>query len=195
MAFNINDFRSDGLRLGGARPNQFEINIYPPFQSAAAPKIRMMARAASVPPMILGEVQVAYFGRFIKVNGDREFPDWQVTIYNDEDFKLRLLFENWSNRINTLISNRMDPSVYATGYKVGADVTQMGKDGRILRSYQFDGLWPKMVDAMPLDWAMTNSIQEFTVTFAYDWWTPSDQPVSSTEGDYSPTLPDDGVQG
>lgn len=195
MGFNIADFRADGLRLGGARPNQFEINIFPPFQSNTSSKIRMMARAASVPPMIVGEVQVAYFGRFIKVNGDREFPDWNVTIYNDEDYKLRLLFENWSNRINTLISNRMDPSVYATGYKVNAEVTQFGKDGHGIRTYQFDGLWPKVVDAMPLDWAMTNSIQEFNVTFAYDWWAPSDQPGNASDGDYSPTLPDDGFGG
>lgn len=190
MSFNINDFKARGLTLGGARPNQFEINIFPPFQNQAASKISMVAHSATVPPMEMGEAVAMYFGRAIKLAGDRTFPDWNVTIYNDEDFRIRTLFEDWSNRMNTLISNRMDPSVYATGYKVEATVRQFGKDGTPIREYIFEGLWPKVVDSMGLQWAAQNQIQEFNVTFAYDLWKPS--PIVPVEGDYSPLLPSDG---
>lgn len=192
MSFNIQDFKANGLRLGGARPNQFDVSIFFPFQTNSANRLRFNARAASVPPSVIDEVPAYYYGRAVKYAGDRTFPDWEITVYNDEDFAFRLLFENWSNRINTLISNRMDPSVYPTGYKVDGEVTQMGKDGHILRVYKFQGLWPKIVDTMPLDWSAQNQLQEFSVTFAYDLWTPGDQ-ILNLEGDYSPVLPDDGI--
>lgn len=189
MSFNIESFRSNGLQLGGVRPNQFELNIYFPFASNNSSRLSVLARAASIPPMIVDDVPVYYYGRPIKYAGDRSFPDWEITVYNDEDYALRLLFENWSNRINTLISNRMDPTVYATGYKVDGDVTQFGKDGHVIRTYQFVGLWPKVVEAMPVDWSATNQIQEFNVTLAYDYWVPVE--TSGLDGDYSPTLSDD----
>lgn len=190
MSFNVNEFRANGLKLGGARPNQFEVNIYVPFSTNGS-RLRFLCRAASIPPMVVDEVPVYYYGRPVKYAGDRSFPDWNVTIYNDEDFALRLMFENWSNRINTLISNRMDPSVYATDYKVEADVKQFGKDGHIIKTYQFEGMWPKIVNEMPLDWSATNQIQEFNVTLAYDLWKPAGAATPGGD-DYSPTLPEDG---
>lgn len=148
-----------------------------------------------MPPAVVDDVPAYYYGRAMKLAGDRTFPDWEITVYNDEDFALRLLFENWNNRINTLISNRMDPSVYPTGYKVDGEVIQEGKDGHIIRSYKFHGLWPKIVDTMPLDWSAQNQLQEFSVTFAYDLWVPGVNLGGATEGDYSPVLPDDTVFG
>lgn len=190
--FNIDTFRAQGLQLGGARPSQFEVNMFFPFQAGTAQRFRFMCRAASIPPAQIDEVPVMYFGRAVKYAGDRSFPDWVVTVMNDEDYSLRLLFENWSNRINTLVSNRMDSSVYPTGYKVQAEVTQYGKAGDAIRAYTFDGLWPKLVDSMPLDWAATNQIQEFNVTLAYDLWKPATTGLGASEGDYSPVLSDDG---
>lgn len=192
MAFNIQDFKANGLQLGGARPNQFEVDIFFPFQASNTDRLKFLARAASVPPSVIDEIPVYYFGRPTKLAGDRTFPDWELTIYNDEDFAMRLLFENWSNRINTLISNRMSSDVYPTGYKVDGEVRQFGKDGAIIKTYQFQGLWPKIVDTMPLDWSAQNQIQEFNVTLAYDLWIPGDDTgQASLAGNYSPTLSDD----
>lgn len=87
----------------------------------------------------------------------------------------------------------MDPSVYPTGYKVDGEVIQEGKDGAILRRYRFHGLWPKIVDTMPLDWSAQNQLQEFSVTFAYDLWVPGQSLGGTLEGDYSPLLADDNV--
>jgi hypothetical protein len=192
MAFNVNEFKAQGLRLGGARPNQFRVDIFFPFQSNNGARLRFLCRAASVPPSVVDEIPVYYFGRAVKYAGDRTFPDWEVTIMNDEDFALRRLFENWSNRINTLVSNRMDNSVFPTGYKVNGTVEQLGKTGNTIAVYNFEGMFPKIVDTMPLDWASQNQIQEFNITLAYDLWTPGDQ-LLGLDGSYSPVLPDDGV--
>lgn len=195
MPFNVHEFQANGLRLGGARPNQFEVIMTFPFQANNAERFRYVCRAASIPPAVIDEAPAYWFGRAIKYAGDRTFPDWETTIYNDEDFALRVLFENWSNRINTLISNRMDPSVYPVGYKVDAEVRQFGKDGRVIRSYIFEGLWPKIVDTMPVDWSAQNQLQEFTVTFAYDLWRPNNAAgLGNLDGSYSPILPGDGTE-
>lgn len=194
MAFNINDFKANGLRLGGARPNQFEVDIFFPFQSTNTNRFKFNCRAASIPPMIVDEAPAFYFGRAIKFAGDRTFPDWEITVYNDEDYSMRHLFEKWSNQINTLVSNRMDDSVFPVGYKVNAEVKHLGKAGDILNIYQFEGIWPKNIDAMPLDWSSTNQLQEFSVTLAYDLWRPaSGRLIGQGTDAFSPTLADDGA--
>jgi hypothetical protein len=110
------------------------------------------------------------------------FPDWEVTIMNDEDYSLRNMMENWSNEMNTLISNRMSNRAHPMAYKADAHVTHYAKNGPVIREYSFQGLWPKVVDTMQLDWASVNQIQEFNVVFAYDLWVPAGQTR------YSPTL-------
>lgn len=191
MPFNVADFRSRGLKLGGARPNQFEVTIHAAFsnQKSAMEQITFVARAASIPPAIVEEIPVFYFGRAIKYAGDRVFPPWDLTIMNDEDYAVRNFFETWSNHMNALISNRMDPAVHATKYKAQGFVKQFGKTGDTIREYELDGVWPSVVDAMPLDWAAQNQIQEFNVTLAYDFWRPAGG--STGNAPYSPTLAPD----
>lgn len=176
MAFNINNFRSQGLVAGGARPSLFEVNMtFPtgvglPNREQSVP---FLVRAAQIPAATIDPIEVPYFGRKIKFAGDRTFADWTVTVMNDEDFKLRGAFENWSNKINSLVGNiaALPPNI-ANGYKASATVIQYGRDGNKLREYYFDGIFPTTIDAIALDWDNTNAIETFDVTFSYDWWEP-----------------------
>ncbi len=175
MPFNIDTFRAGGLKMGGARPALFDILITPPAivqNAGAAAQYTLLAKAASVPPAIVGDVHIPYFGRMVKYSGDREYPDWEVTVLNDEDFVLRRIMESWSNEMNTSVTNQMTTQTHPLNYKASAIVTQYSKDNVAIASYQFDGLWPKVVDTMQLDWGNQNSIQEFNLTFAYDYWIP-----------------------
>jgi hypothetical protein len=194
MAFNVSEFKANGLRFGGARPNQFSVDIFPPFATPNANRIRLLCKAASIPPAILGEIRVSYFGRAIKVPGDREFPGWSVTIYNDDDMSMRVMMERWSNEMNSLISNRMSEAVYPQGYKQSAIVTQYTKIGAIARQWELRGLWPSDVAAMPLDWDATNQIQQFDVNFAYDEWAPYANESVAIPEDFNPIIEDvDGI--
>ena len=65
----------------------------------------------------VGEFEVPYFGRKIKIAGDRTFADWQVNIMNDEDFGVRSMFETWSNALNRHVSNVRYPVLSREGYK------------------------------------------------------------------------------
>ena len=100
MAFNINDIRSQ-LALGGARPALFQVIMNNPANSGGDAKVPFMARAAQIPASTIGTIEVPYFGRKIKIAGDRTFAEWTVTVVNDEDFLIRNAMEEWMQNINS----------------------------------------------------------------------------------------------
>lgn len=170
MAFNLQDFKSSGLALHGARPTLFQVDIasVPTGTDAgtATTKISFMCRATQLPPAIVQSIPVGYMGRDIKVSGDREFPDWNVNIINDEDFAVRDMLEKWSMYQNSMVDNlRTD-----INYKMSAIITQYGKDGGTLRQYEMIGIFPSTVGPIELSWDNKNQIETFDCTFAYDWW-------------------------
>lgn len=170
MAFNISNFRSGGLVYGGARPSQFEIQMKNPLNDTKADeKITLLARSAQLPGMSTGSIDIPYFGRQIKIAGDRTFQDYQITIMNDEDFVIRRMFEEWSQNINSLIGNKRELAKYKVDH---VEVTQFGKTGEKLRKYVFDGMFPTQISPINLDWDQTNQIETFDVTFSYDWFEP-----------------------
>ena len=91
MAFNINEIKSQ-LALGGARPSLFQVTLTNPVNAAADLKFPFMCRAAQMPASTLGLIEVPYFGRKIKIAGDRTFAEWTVTCINDEDMIIRGIY-------------------------------------------------------------------------------------------------------
>lgn len=184
MPFNIEQFKSNGLILSGARPSQFEIRMtgWPASGSVAPQKVTLLAKASSAPPSIIDSVDVPYFGRKIKVYGDRIYPNWAVTFMNDEDFNLRDRLEAWHNAINTPDTNLMvgttplvtNQTAGTTSYKQDMEVIHYGKAGNIIRIYKIYGAFPVSIDAIPLDWDATNQFEQYNVEFAYDYWKSGD---------------------
>lgn len=170
MAFNISEMRSQ-LVGGGARPTLFEVQITNPVNGAADFKVPFMVKASSLPSSTLTAIEVPYFGRKIKVAGDREFEDWEVTIVNDEDFAIRNAMEAWMNAINSHVGNLRDRTRLAPEtYKTQAQIRQFSKSGDMIREYSFNGLFPTNVAAIETSWETNSTIEEFSVTFGYDWW-------------------------
>lgn len=170
MAFSINDIRSQ-LALGGARQSLFQVTFQNPANGTGTIKVPFMCKAAQIPATNLGTIEVPYFGRKIKLAGDRTYDSWTVTVINDEDFLIRNAMEEWSNKINTFLGNlRAFGSAAPSVYKSVAEVVQFSKTGQPLRTYRFHGIFPESVTAIDLDWAATDAIEEFQVTFQYDWW-------------------------
>jgi hypothetical protein len=193
LAFNLNNFKADGLKFGGARPSEFDVAIFPPFSTVESSRSVLFVTAASLPGFNLGQTVVPYFGNSIKFDGDRSYDNFDVTINNDEDFAIRAMLERWSNHINALVSNRMDPTFWPTAYKGSAEVTQYGKDGRVLRVYRMIGLWPATITPIQLDWSMQNMIETYQVSFSVDYIEPIAQ--NSSADQYNVILPDEPNQG
>jgi len=173
MAFNINEIRSQ-LTLGGARPSLFQVRINNPAESAGDLKAPFLIRASQIPASTLGLIEVPYFGRKLKIAGDRTFAEWPVTVLNDEDFLIRNGLEAWSHEINAHQENvRGFGSASPSAYKSDATVTQFSKTGVPIREYKFVGIYPAQIEEIQLDWEAVDQIQQFSCIFQYDYWTVS----------------------
>ena len=80
--------------------------------------------------------------------------------------------EKWSNSINDLqtAQGSINPEVYQRT----AQVKQLSREGsapgdpeKVLRIYNFVGIYPNTVSSIPLDFGATDQIEEFQVTFNY----------------------------
>ena len=175
MAFNVAEFRSNMIG-DGARPNLFSVSlVFPTIASngvVAGQKVTFMAKAAQLPGSSVGTVPVYYFGREMKFAGNRTFPDWTLQIINDEDFAIRNSLESWLNSLNSHEGNlRSGSASNPTSYTTEATVTQYGKTGNQLKSYKFVGMFPIDVAPIDLDWGSNDTIEEYSVTFSYQYWT------------------------
>lgn len=170
MSFNVNEIKSQ-LTFGGARPTLFQVTFQNPANSIADIKVPFMCEATQLPASTIGVTPIPYFGRVIKLAGDRVVSDWAVTIINDEDFLIRNALEEWSNRINSFQGNlRSFGSASPLLYKSQAQVTQYSKTGVPIRVYQFNGIWPISIGDIGLSWSDRDAIERFNVTFAVDYW-------------------------
>ena len=179
MAFTIDKFRSGALSAGGARANLFEVvisDIDATLMTAAGVKeFTFACKAAAIPAQTIGVVEVPYFGRVVKVPGNKTFDNWSVTIINDEGFAIRNGFEKWVASMGTHIGNVQSSasSALESGLYGAAEVTHFGKTGNtdIIAKYNFVNMFPVSVSEITLGWDANDAIEEFTVEFAYDYWT------------------------
>lgn len=164
MAFNLNTFKAFALENGGYRPSLFEVQI-----SYLGQDFSFLCQASQVPAMTMGVVEVPYFGRKIKVAGDRTYADWSTTVMIEEDFTSRAELENWNLKINEPIANIRDPEFIAENYKQTANVILYSKNGVPVRTYTLEGCWPSEVGTVELDWNTTDTIGTYTVTWSFDY--------------------------
>jgi len=181
--FNVEDFKAK-LQYGGARPNLFKIEIttwggQQTLDGALGEKMSYLAKASSLPASTVAKIPVNFRGRIINVAGDRSFEDWTVTFYNDNDFSIRNKFEEWMHSYMNAHVGNIGPTE-PNQYKADMSVHQLTKDGETAKIYKFVGAFPTSVASIGLDFGTENSIEEFEVTFAYDYWVDSSNNQQST---------------
>lgn len=188
MAFNVNDFISAYMEKDGYRPNLFEVS----FSNFISPGTIFTAKAASIPSSTIGSAKTAYFGRTSKFAGNRSFSNWTATFIIDEkDFSLgsraiRGQFETWMARINKHEENkRLSAAVTpitGSGYFSNIAVKIYGKAGGQISQYNIWYAFPISVSPINLDWGANDTIAEFTVTFAYQWWEKKSYSIVNISG-------------
>jgi len=167
---NINDFKAK-LAGGGARPNQFKVTMPFPGYAQVGGEIEELAflcKVTQLPAMTVGMVTVPFRGRQIKIAGDRTFADWTITVINDTNFKLRNAFERWQNGINNMTDG--EGLTNPADYQVDAFVDQLDRNGATIKSYTLRGAYPIEVAAIELDYGNNDTIEEFQVTFNYQYF-------------------------
>ena len=161
---NISDFKS-ALIGGGARPNLFEVELTTLPDAVTgwdADIFRFMCKAAALPAQNIASIDVPFRGRIFKVAGDRTIDTWTVTVINDEDFRIRNAFENWTQQIADLDTNigATNPESYMTNAKVfqlGRGAQKASKDSSgdanvVLKEYEFVDIFPTTVSSIDLSY-------------------------------------------
>lgn len=177
MSFNVNEFITAYMERDGYRPNLFEIY----FTNFISSETLIRAKATSIPASTIGSARTAYFGRTSKFAGNRSFSNWTTTfIVDEDDFALRGggtgirgQFETWMARINKHeLNKRVSGSVTPITGSYFSNITALlyGKDGNPISEYNIWHAFPISVSPINLDWGANDTIAEFTVTFAYQWW-------------------------
>jgi len=173
----LSNFKSK-LIGGGARPNLFEVELTTlpsSVQGWDSDMFKFMCKAANMPAQNVASIDVPFRGRTFKVAGDRTIDPWTITIINDEDFRLRRAFEEWSEQIAKLDNNlgTTEPAAYmvnAKVYQLGRGSTASSKDNSgtsnaVLAEYEFVDIFPTNVSQIDLSYDSTDTIEEFTVEF------------------------------
>ena len=172
MPFNINDIRAQ-LTGGGARPNLFEVVL--PFPAIANPgaatmKMTFTCKGAQIPGSDIGTVEVPYFGRIVKMAGNRSFAEWTTTVINDEDFAVYNSIQTWMNAINSHAENVRGAGTAPGDYQATADVVHYGKAGDEIKRMTIINMWPSSLAPIDLAWETNDVLEEFTCTWQYDYW-------------------------
>ncbi len=168
----LDGFKSQ-FKFGGARANQFEVQLVAPSGvSFDGSTFSFYVKAASLPGHTVEEVAINYRGRILYIDGDRTFDTWSTTVMNDTDFGVRNALEDWMNYINNVNTNVSASGGTATeisSMMSDLRVIQFGRnaEGEILKEYALKSCWPTSVGPIELSWDTRNEVETFEVTWRY----------------------------
>lgn len=178
--FNVERFRS-ALTNGGARPNQFAVQLsfptYVAAQSIAVARAPFLINIAELPGQTVNPAIVQYRGREVKFAGDRIFAPYTITVMNDAEMSIRNGIEQWMGGMEDNASKfgRLQPAEYQRDI----DVLQLDRNGNILKSYRLINAFPVDLSPVALDFGANDQISQFTVTFQYQHFTTASNPLGS----------------
>jgi hypothetical protein len=178
--FNVERFKS-ALTNGGARPNQFAVQLsFPTYVTSATLAVArapFLVSVAELPGQTVNPAIVQYRGREVKFVGDRVYAPWTITVLNDAEMSIRTAMEQWMNGMEDYANKfgRLQPSEYQRD----AQVFQLDRNGNALKSYSIVNAFPVDLSAVGLDFGANDQISSFTVTFQYQHFTTSNNPLGS----------------
>ncbi len=154
------------LSDGGARPNQFRVNLqFPGEVGHPGVDYDLLVTGAAIPASTVNPVITQFRGREVKFAGERIFDPWTITVINSADFKVREQFEAWME----LINNKTDNSgkISWADYQVDMSVEHLDRNNVAIQSYTLVQAFPINMSEIALQYAQNDIIEEFTVTFQY----------------------------
>ena len=179
IPFNVDRFKAE-LTNGGARPNQFAVQLtfpnYVVSRAAAVSKSPFLVTSAELPGQSIGVTPVYYRGRLIKMAGDREFAPFTCTVINDSTFTIRTALEQWMNGMENLRTKT--GAVQPSQYQTDMFVSQLDRNGAVLKQYKLLGAFPTDISAIGLDFGTNDQLSSFQATFQYQTFEFTNTPAS-----------------
>lgn len=166
---NITQFKT-ALADGGARPNQFQLNIPFPGETKDGNPSQtelLLVSGAALPASTVNPVITQYRGREVKFAGERIFDPWTITIINDAKQSLRAPFESWMELMNNKDDN--GGTLAWEGYQTDLTVEHLDRNDNVINkgTYTLKDAFPINMSEIALQYAQNDIIEEFTVTFQY----------------------------
>ena len=153
---NIETFKGQFTNL--ARMNRFKVSGF-----GLDASLEYFAKGATLPATIVPAMDVNYQGRIVKLDGDRTYEPFELTIYGDEQMLIRKQFEEWNNTYNDPVAN------VGTLVKEQGFIRQMNRDGSVAQTFEFFGAICTNIASVALDWGTNDTPLEFSVTIDYDY--------------------------
>jgi hypothetical protein len=163
---NIENFKANFK--AGYRPTNYKM-----FIPVLGDKLEFLCKAAQLPGRNIGPVEVPYLGHKIKVAGDPTFDELTLTISLDTDFQVKNQLDAWMIAIND-IAGTTGSLLNILDYKVEGTIIALGSTGEQIAGYTFVGLFPTTISPVETSFETNDTIAEYTVNFAYDYWIPID---------------------
>ena len=211
MGISVTALRNK-LAGGGARPSLFYAKIKLPTNGELT-NVRdslgisddnyasFFIKTAQIPESTIASVPINFLGREFKIPSiDRTFADWTVTVINDENYRIRHLFEAWIEYMAPGKAIFESATGFGDNPQIFGDmeVHQLDKKGNVIvdiarynGSYFFKDAFPINVSAIDLSWDTKDTIEEFSVTFAYQYWEKASGTTVPTTSSSASTIGED----
>lgn len=165
MAFdsNIDIFRAK--LKNASRPNRFKISFLDVISNE---DLTFFVKSASIPSKTVGPIEVDWQGMKVKLAGDLTFADWTCTFINDQEYTVRNTMENWHDLVgNALTNTRGSVDVY----KYPIKIEHLDGMNNVTATYFLIGAFPTEVGEISLEQGANDTVEEFPVTFSFDYFT------------------------
>ena len=170
---SLSNFKS-ALQYGGARPSLFDFQVYDVLLTGVTlTNTPLYCNVSSIPPLTVTPIERQYFGRTVKIPGDIVYGDLTTTVMNAEDYSVRNAIEKWMDKMNGHVSNKGFSN--NTDWVTDLELIQYSKDGESLMYYEFIDCWPQTLAEIPLSYDTASDIEQFDVTWAYNYYQMSGQ--------------------
>jgi len=159
----------------GARSNLFRVTLTG-LEGTGDDDFIYLCKAAQLPGSTLGIIEVPFSaGRRFKAAGDRTFADWTTTVINDSNHTIREALEDLQKQYGTTDYDSGTSKTLSGGAQTEFStilVEQLDQTGGpAIYSYTLENCWPQDISTIDLSYDSTDTLEEFTVTWSYDYFT------------------------
>ena len=173
---------------GGTRPNRFVVTGEIGGNGNTTPMNNLYVKAASMPSSTMGIIQVPFRGRVIKLPGDRAYPEWTITLLDENTNDFRVAFEQWNEAFNSHADNISGEQAGGldltdTNLFTQWSVSQLDMQGDVIRTTILHNCWPVEVGAVDLTYDAADTLTEYSITLSYDYIDVSNEQSPGALGD------------
>ena len=152
-----------------ARPNLYRVNLSTPSflsDTLDSNQLSLLIRSTSIPEQIINTIDVSYMGRILPFASDQHFPDFKISILNDQNLTFYKIFSHWMDGINNSLSNNSNVTNlvdYIADAKIYIMSRNLDKSDLLLR--KISGIYPVNISPITLSADATDQPSVFEVNF------------------------------